>query len=354
MKTWLLIASIWITLHDGTNELVTELGPRGPVTVLSHAMTMAFGESPTQIAVVSYERAAAQSQLRIIDKQTRQVLATWPIPATPVTLLSGAAPDIVLLGEAAYLLTHASILEPGQAIVRNSRGGMFNVVRIALRTGETRMLPLGNVFANPRLCDFGGIPVVTDWAGYSVWRLAPNGKNFIAVIGKDELSDILPAESPERVGTSLPYNARADFVAVPGAGVFRLSKFGLLHRVADPDLKALPAPHASMPVGPAQDIERLLSVTAERKPAIALVRRQKDKRTIIFIDATTLTEIWERELPEGISSYTLVALGPDALVGIDTGKHALVRVSRDRAAVLAALPETRQYGNAHILSAGNP
>src|SRR5688500_19162088 len=108
MNTWLMALTVlvapaasagntWVTLHDGSRELVTELRPNGPVPVLAHATTMAFGESAAQVAIVSYDQAAAQNQLRLFDKQTRQLLATWPLPSTPVSLLSGAAPDVVLL-----------------------------------------------------------------------------------------------------------------------------------------------------------------------------------------------------------------------------------------------------------------
>jgi hypothetical protein len=151
MKTWFMAAvmlaalpasagNVWIALHDGTHELVTELGPEGPVTALTHAHTTLFGESSTQIALVSYDNATAQSLFRLIDKQTRQLLATWPVPTTPVALLSGAAPDIVLGPDTAYLLTHAGTLTPGSAYTRNARGGGFNVVRSALRTGDTQVL----------------------------------------------------------------------------------------------------------------------------------------------------------------------------------------------------------------------
>jgi hypothetical protein len=363
MNSWLMALALlvvsaasagntWITLHDGTRELVTELGPGGPVTVLAHANTMAFGESPTQVAIVSYDQAAAQNQLRLFDKQTRQLLATWPLPATPVSLLSGAAPDVVLLDGTAYVLTHATTLAASTALTRNARGGSFNVVKVALRTGEIAALPLNNEFFNPRLCNFGGVPVVTDWAGYAVWRLAPGGREMTAVIGTQHLSDILPAERTDQARRTMPYNARADSVAVPRAGVFRLSKFGLLHRIAGPDLEPLPAPHDSLALGPAQNKELLLAVTSAKGPAIAVVRRDQDKRTLAFIDASTLSVSWERELSPGVSVWSMAAAGPDAVIYIDKEKRALMQLTRDGTSVLTELPAERRYESAHIISAG--
>jgi hypothetical protein len=362
MKTWLILFAtfvalpasadnIWITLHDGKNEQVAESGPKGSLTALEHGFTLLFGESSAQIAVVSYNKAAAQYQLRLLDKETRQQLAIWQIPLPPVQQLSGPAPDIMLLGETAYLLTHAGVLAPGTQYTRNELGGGFNVMRITLRTGETKVLPLGAGFLNPRLNNYNGIPLVTDWAGYAVSRLAPDGKEMIGVIGPDELSDILPAERTHHARRNLPYDARADYVAVPSAGVFRLSKFGLLHRVAGPDLAPLPAPHASLALGPAQNKELLLAVTSEKGPAIAVVRRAREKRTLAFIDAATLSVIWERDLPSGTSPMSMVSAGPDAVLYIDQQKGALMRTSRDGTVVIRDLP-SQYHGSARILSAG--
>src|SRR5688572_11986180 len=362
MKTWLMAALIastpatagntWIMLHDGKNEQVTELRSNGAISALAQSNTLAFGESSTQIALVSYEQAAAQNQLRVLDKRTRTLVVIWPVPATPVSLLSGAAPDIVLLDDVAYLLTHSTTLSGGTQHTRNERGGRFNVVRIELRTGEVAVLPLGDAFANPRLSNYDGVPVVTDWAGYAVWRLAPGGKEMTSVIGPDELSDILPAERTDQARRNLPYNARADYVAVPGAGVFRMSKFGLLHRVAGPDLAPLPAPHASIALGPAQYNERLLAVTSEKGPAIAVVRNTQEKRTLAFIDAATLDVVWERELPSGISPASMVPAGPNSVLYIDHEKGTLLRTTRDGTAVVRNLPSSRYYNGARILSAG--
>jgi hypothetical protein len=365
MKNWLIFlvmlvplpaaaGNIWITMHDGAHELVTELAPSGPVTVLTHANTMAFGESPAQVALVSYDKAAAQNQLRLFDKPTRQLLATWPLPTTPVSLLSGAAPDVVLVDGVAYVLTHSMALAANTSLARNERGGTFNVVKVALRTGETSVLPLSNEFFNPRLRNYDGVPVVTDWAGYAVWRLAPDGKEMISVIGQETLSDILPAERTDQARRTMPYTARADYVVVPRAGVFRLSKFGLLHRVAGTDLEPLAAPHASLALGPAQNKELLLAVTSAKGPAIAVVRRDQDKRTLAFIDAATLAVIWERELSPGVLVWSMAAAGPDAVICIDREKTALVRISRDGTSVLRELPPGRNYAGAHILSAGAP
>ena len=364
MKVWLSAAmlaaapasagNIWLTLHDGKHEQVTELAAKGPVTALDHESTVVFGESPTQLAVVSYDKAAAQYQLRLLNKQTRQQLAIWPIPLIPTQQASGTAPDVVLLDDTAYLLAHAGPLAAGAPYTRNELGGGFNLLRINLRTGATKVLLLGGAFFNPRLSNYEGVPVVTDWAGYAVARLAPDESGMISVIGPDELSDILPAERSDQARRNLPFNARADYVAVPRAGIFRLSRFGLLHRVAGPDLVALPAPHASLTLGPAQNKELLLAVTSESGPAIAVVRRAKDQRTLAFIDAATLTVIWERELPPGASPSSMVSAGPDSVLFIDQQKGALIRTSRAGTTVIRELPASQHHGSARILSAGIP
>ncbi len=344
----------WVTLRDGDQEQVVELRAQGSITVLKHHSTAVFGESPTQIAIAAYDTASRQYQLRIIDKHARQVRASWPLPLTPVRQLSGTAPDVVLLDDVAYVMTHAWSLAPGETLERNASGGTFNIVRITLRTGEIRVLPLKDTFANPRLANFDGVPVVMDWAGYSVARLSAHGEEMISVIARDELFSMLPDERAERQRRTLPFSARADYVAVPGAGIFRMSKFGVLQRVADARLAALTAPFASLPLGPAQFNERLLAATSSKGPAIAIVRNEQGRRTLVFVDARTLTESWRRELPPDVSPPSLAAGGPDAVVGIDAEKGALVRVSREDIEELRKLPAAESFGGSRILSAGAP
>jgi hypothetical protein len=346
--------NVWLTLNDGKHELVKELGADGGlVTVLEHSFTVAFGESPTQIALISHDQAAAQNQLRVIAKETRQVLWIWPVAATPVQQASGPAPDIVLVEDAAYLLAHTMTLAANAAPVRNERGGMFNVLRIALRTGETTVLPLGKEFRNPRLANFDGVPLVTDWAGYAVWRLASDRNSMTSVIEEEHLADILRAERSDETRRKLPFSARADFVAVPGAGVFRMSRFGRLHRVAGAGLEPLPAPHASLDIGPAQNKEMLLAATSQKDPAIAVVRRTGATRTVTFIDALSLSTLWERELPQGASPWSMLAAGADTVLYIENRQGSLVRTSRDLTSVLRLLPAD-QVASSRVLSAGLP
>jgi hypothetical protein len=364
MKTWMAVSALcaalpvaagelWMTRHEGEIEYVTALASAGPETVdTQRAATLAFGESPARLLVASWNPDAAENQLRVIDKQTRQLIAIWPVPERPVSLLSGAAPDIVVLDEVAYLLSHSSDLVPGAVFVRNARGGTFNVVRIALRTGATHVLPLGDAFANPRLTNYLGIPVVTDWAGFAVWRLADDGAQMIAVVGQQELCDILPLERSDQARRILPYSARPDFVVVPGSGVFRLSSFGELHRITDARLAPLRPPHASLRLGPAQFQERLLAGFSRRGPAIVSVRNENQRRTLTFIDAATLEILWQRELPGGTRPWTVTATGVDAVVYIDAQERAIKLTDREETRVFRDLPFGGEPGQ--ILSIAIP
>ena len=366
MKAWFMAAAFaalasvtaaagdyWVSIQDGDREAVVVLTPANHVTVLRHEATALFGESSAHVALISYNTAAAQCQLRIIDKKSRQTLAVWPVPDTPVRNLSGAIPDIVLVDDAAFVLTHSWPLSAGAKPVRNEHGGFYNLARIALRTGRTTLLPIGDVVANPRLASFDGIPVVTDWAGYSVLKLPADGEGVETVIDRETLFSQLPEEGAERERRTLPFNARADYVAIPGGGIFRMSKLGVLQRVADARLSALQPPFASLALGPAQFHERLLAMESSKGPAIAVTRREQDVRTLAVIDATTLTENWRRDLPHAVSSWSLVAAGDDALLGIDAENAAVVRITRGGIETVGALPPGAHH-HARILSAGNP
>jgi hypothetical protein len=366
MKSWFMVAAFaalasataaagdpWVSIQDGDREAVVVLAPDHPVTVLRHETTALFGESAAHVALISYNTAAAQYQLRIIDKKSRQTLAAWPVPDTPVRNLSGAVPDIVLVDDAAFVLTHSGSLGAGATPVRNERGGFYNLARIALRTGRTTVLPIGDVVANPRLASFDGIPVITAWGGYSVLKLSADGEGVDTVIDRAKLFSQLPEERAERERRTLPFNARADYVAIPGGGIFRMSKLGVLQRVANEQLGALQPPFASLALGPAQFHERLLAMESSRGPAIAVVRREQDARALAVIDAATLTENWRRDLPLAVSSWSLVAAGNDALLGIDAEKSAVVRITRGGIETVGALPPGAHH-HARILSAGNP
>ena len=364
MKTWMVASALcavlpvaagdlWMTRHEGEIEYITALASEGPETVATQtAATLAFGESPAQLLVISWNPAAVENQLRVIDKQTRQLIAIWPVPDRPVSLLSGAAHDIVVLDEVAYLLTHSSDVVPGAVLRRNARGGTFNVVRMALRTGATQVLPLGDAFANPRLSNYLGIPVVTDWAGFAVWRLADDGGEMIAVLGREELSDILSVERSAQAHRILPDSARPNFVVVPGSGVFRLSSFGELHRITDARLVPSRPPHASLRLGPAQFQERLLAGLSGRGPAIVSVRNENQRRTLTFIDAETVEILWQRELPAGTRPWTVTATGEDAVVYIDAQERAIKRTDREETRVLRDLPTGGESGQ--ILSIATP
>jgi hypothetical protein len=366
MKSWIMAAAFaamaaatasageyWVSIQDGDREAVVVLEPERHVTVLRHEATALFGESAAHVALISYNTAAAQCQLRIIDKKSRQTLAVWPVPDTPVRNLSGAVPDIVLVDDAAFVLTHSWPLSASATPVRNERGGFFNLARIALRTGRTTLLPISDVVANPRLASFDGTPVVLAWAGYSVLKLSADGESVDTVIDRATLFSQLPEERAERERRTLPFNARADYVAIPGGGIFRMSKLGMLQRVADTRLSALRPPFASLALGPAQFHERLLAMESSKEPAIAVVRREQDVRTLTVIDGAALTEKWRRDLPLAVSSWSLVAAGDDTLLGIDAENAAVVRITRGGIETVSALPRGAHH-HARILSAGNP
>jgi hypothetical protein len=340
-------ADVWVLCNKGQAPTIATVSKSG-VSDVARRYPMVYGESPETLALVSYEKAAGRYQLDLIDKKTRQTTATWAVPALPTTLLAGAAPDLVLSGGFAYLLTHAAAPD-GQGLGRNSQRGGFNVLQVRLSDGDAHTIELPDQFANPRLSDFDGIPVVTDWDGYAAWKIDSAHVAVGPLLGVADLDD-RSAEARALERARVGYDARANFVVVPHSGIFRLSIHGELQRVVDADLRKLPAPSVSLDVGPARDVQQLFAATSGTGPAIAMIRRKQGDSYVAFVDARTMKISWEAKLAPDIQAWNVLPAGTDAVVYVSADNKALIRTAKSGTAVVRDLPDAGWAGASRILS----
>jgi hypothetical protein len=334
----------WVSYEMGDRAVVAHLTAAGAAKAVEFRTLSTFGQSDSSIAVVG--REGNVSSLVVIDKRNPANLVRWSIMDLPAAWLSGPIPDVLLHGEFAYLLT-LNMRVDGMPV--NPRDP-FRLTRIALRDGTTTAYPLGARFANPRLRTLDGSAVVTDWSGIAVSTLPPSGTELVPLIGESDLADIIPAEFGEREHPTLPYDSWSDYITVPGAGLFRLSKFGDLQRIADARLHVLPPPHLAVNVGPARSVRMLLAARADEQPAVAVITESEGKIRAAFIAAGATKITFEMQLPASASPLSVVASGSNSLTFIDNASRSVTRQDDAGIRTIAQFPAGAALSEARILS----
>jgi hypothetical protein len=343
--------TLWISHYDGVKSEVARIPEKGAPIRVAQAYPAARAETSSRVAIVAAFEDPMSLRLRVFDKKTGRAVADWPIPLSAEQSIGRNSSDVLLFDDSAYLLVRAATFDPA-ATVRNELGGIYAVIRIALRDGKSRVVPLDGKFEHAQLLGLNGIPVVADWQHNAISRLSPDGRRMVELSFADGLTDGMSAEKAYIVwSTHFP---GAEQVAVEGAGVFRQTKTGNLQRITDANLEPLPEPRASIALGPVNRTQLLLAATSVAGPAIAVIRQTDEARTLTFVDATTLSVLWQRPLDEGAYIWATIAAGPDAIVYVDRFQGKVVRLSRTGTQVLHRLPAESYFTHAHLLSAGSP
>lgn len=297
--------------------------------VMSIGRVAAYGESARSLAIIHFEPDREQFQLDVVDKATRQITATHPIQARLEAHLQGIVQDLVVTSR--YVYFAAIRLNSAHQVTLNKLGGRLDLNQIDIADGSIRTFPLPPNCHTARLVDYNGIPLVYAWNGYAVWKLDEATMTLQPLALEQDMPDIVSSESR---GCACKYKPGpgpfADDVAVPGAGVFRLSRMGTLQQVLDANLNPVPQPRVSADLG--LDLGRdgefavLSRGIVDGRPAIGVLGVHGRDTVFQYRDPRTLQIIWEAHLPESATPMGVGSLAtiPNGVLFIDRGGGTIV------------------------------
>jgi hypothetical protein len=324
---------VYVLRSEESGQYVSRVNQGAISEVLKVNQVAVYGATERALAVLSYKAGTGGFILDIIDLRAGTVAASWPVDEEPVMQLSGTSRGIVLSDAYAYFLT----------MTFGTSGASFRLSQLALADGSIRTLTIPQGFANPRLTDFEGTPLLTSWNGFGVVKFDPSTQEFEQLVSRVDVGEVLSKEEVGKRTGQINASASADHVAVSGAGVFRLSKLGDLHQVLNPDLSPVDADR-SIPLGPTENILRLFPTTSEDRPAIGLVRKVGDRLQLECIDAESLSVVWKKTLPGDVVPQTVVGSMNNEVFYFDRSEGSIKRISKRSDRELYRLPKARLIG----------
>lgn len=320
-----LAQQAWLVVNQEHYSLVrTANNSLATVADLGDSLT-SYGESPQAMAFISRNASVKKFVLTVVDKKSAQVLLTRQLDGFLATQMAGAREDLVLDGTYVYFNTLR--LTAAHQIVPNDLGGSFDFNRMKLADGSLLTLSLPRECDNPRLVNFGGIPLVYSWNDYRVWKFDPTASVLTQVITGHDVGEILGAEKTAERQGKLKEQAFADDVEVPGTGVFRLSRLGALDKILDASLSPVAVPRPTLDLGLDAPAARLFRGTFNDNPAIIVLGQLAGNPTLMFIDPRTLTLEWKTSVSSGLEPWSILAQPRNSVTYVDKSDGTIDRIS---------------------------
>jgi hypothetical protein len=361
----LLLAGSLGTVHAGESWLLlpqqnggdTVAVPLGSAlrTVATPGSIASYGQTDRVLGLLSYQPLLARHVLTIIDKASQEVTASVLIDMDenvhPVRWLSGAVLNLVLTEQFAYFVSYTwrdGDSEPH----RNSNGGFFDFDRVTLVSGKLEQFPLPAECVNCRLVDFEGTPLIYAWEGSGVWKFDAK-RSLVTLVSARDVKDILDREGDAKYGGRRKV-AAADYVMVPGAGVFRLSRLGELQQVLNADLTPVGLPRRTVKVAGAGQNPEILLGRFHGSPAIGVVRNVSDHLEFEYVDPATFKFEWQAILPRSVIIPSLYGLSDDAVVYLDQATSSIDKTTPEGTTVMQKLSANAAQFGFRILSIDSP
>jgi hypothetical protein len=314
----------WLLLFRSDHYAVAKASGNVLENIADLGDLVAYGQSQRAMAFISRGSLNSNtSVLHVVDKGTRQVTKTWPIGARVIAHLAGPIEDLVLNDEDVYFVT----IRLGDL---NSKGGRLDFNRLRLADGALQTFALPEACHTSRLVGFGGVPLVYAWNSFGIWKFDTSRNALKPLVKVEDLQDIFAAE--RTVGKSGPANTPqtgpfSSNIAIPGAGVFRISKRGVLQKVLNADLSPVGPGRASVELG--FDLEswgeyaQLSSAAYRGSPAIGVVGMRNGNIVFEYLNPTSLTIEWTTTLANSVEQTGVTSVTPDAISYVDPGKAAI-------------------------------
>lgn len=300
--------------------------------VMSVGDVYAYGQSDRSLAFVRYEPDTDAFQLEVLDKESRRVTATFPIESPLQAHMQGAVQDLVVTPRYVYFATIR--LNSAHQIALNSLEGRLDLHQLNLADGTIRIIPLPPACHTARLVDYNGIPLVFAWNGYDIWKVDERTNTLQQLLREQDVPDIIASESRGCDCKSKPGPGPfADDVAIPGAGVFRISRIGELQQVLNANLYPVARPRESVNLG--LDLGRygefaaLSRGTMNGHPAIGVLGVHDGQTYFEYRDPRTLNIMWGTRLPDSAAPLSAGNLGtvPDGILYVDRGEGTIVKAT---------------------------
>jgi len=312
--------------------------------VLNVGSLAAYGESAQALAFIHYDPATRAYQLDVLDKASRRVLVTHPLEIRLQAHPAGIVEDLVVSSRYVYFV--AIRINSARQVALNNLGGRLDLNQINLADGSVRTFPLPPACHTARLVNYDGVPLVYAWNGYEVLKLDEDRMSLVALLQERDVQDIVESErggcACKRTPGPGPF---ADDVAIPGAGVFRLSRMGKLQKVLDARLAPVPLPRPSvdlrLDLGRDGQFATLSRGMLAGRSTIGLLGVSSGETIFEYRDASSLAPVWQVRLPPSAAPLGVgnLAAVPDGILFVDRSTGTLDRAAPNG---LQALWDLRQ------------
>jgi hypothetical protein len=316
-------------------------------TVATPGSIASYGQTDRVLGFLSYQALLARHVLTIINKQTQEVTASVFIDMDenvhPVRWMSGAILNLVLTERFAYFVSY-TWGDGDSAPHRNASGGSFDFDRVTLASGKLEQFPLPVECVNPRLVDFEGTPLIYAWEGFGIWKFDGAKQRLVTLVSTRDVGDIAEREGDARYGGRGKV-AAADYVLVPAAGAFRISRLGELQQVLNADLTPVSLPRRTVKVAAVGQNPEMLLGRFHGAPAIGVVRSSSDRLEFEYVDPATFNVEWHTTLPKSAVIPSLYGLSDAAVVYLDQATSSIDKTTPEGTTVMQKLSaDTAQFG----------
>jgi len=322
----------WLILDRSGHYTVAEAV--GDTLANTHDMghLISYAQSPQAFALVS-RQADGTSVLNVLDQSTGQITRTFPINAYVIGHMSSPIEDLVFQDDAVYFV---SMHGNDRGFPPNVKGGRLDLNRMALADGTVKTFPLPPECHTSRMLNYNGIPLIYAWNGFGVWKFDTSSGTLKRLTDAKQMADIFTSEEPverARLVTSAQkvlVGPFSDDVAVPSAGVFRLSKAGVLQKILDANLNQVgpgrPSVALGFDLGADGQYAQLTSGTFNGSPAIGALGTRKGSLVFEYINPGTLEVEWTTTMPSGTVAGSLKPTA-DGIAYVDPDKAQIAKSS---------------------------
>lgn len=329
-QAWLLLQA---KEHAGIYR--AEKGEMRQVARVGQSVIAAYGETESALAVISQHTPANQILLQIIDKKSERTTATWPLQGFPVLQLSGPSRDVALTDKFAYYAT-VRYGKDGRSLEPNERRGQYDFYRLSLTNGQLDRFPLDPECINPRVITFKGSPLIYSWNGYGVWRFDSDRSQLDALVLRRDLDDTIVSDGADTLAAT-KRGSYAEYVAIPGVGLFRTSRLGGLKQVLDASLTRITGSIATLNLSQKGDVIRSFPGAFDNKPAIGVLIVKESELRYAAIDPVTMKVLRELVLPAHAVLDSVAISRDGSLAYVDRQAADIRRIAGDEIEILWTL-----------------